>query len=199
MGENPREASQVDNFRTAYRQGWFGLLRTLVHFQKWDEILSSTMLPEYGKPREQAWKHWARSLALAARKQAAEAKKEAAAMDQSLKELAAKTKDEVPLPLQGARRELDGHIAIAQGNLDKGFRGLQKAARTERALRYNEPPAYPRPVLEAIGHLAIQHGRLQVAENAFRQALEQYPESRGALAGLNETLRREGKTVSAGD
>src|SRR4029453_14355945 len=22
MGENPREASQVDNFRTAYRQGW---------------------------------------------------------------------------------------------------------------------------------------------------------------------------------
>jgi tetratricopeptide (TPR) repeat protein len=199
LGENPREAAQVDNFRTAYRQGWFALLRTLVHFEKWDEILNGPILPELEKPREQAWKHWARGLAFSARNHVPEAKREAAAMDRRMKELAAKTKEDVPKPLQVAREELDGHIAAAQGKLDKAIRTLQAAARDERALRYNEPPAYPRPVLEALGRLAIKSGRLTVAEGAFRQALEQYPESQGALSGLNEILRRERKAVSAGE
>src|SRR5262249_53848842 len=42
--ENPREAGQVDNFYTAYRQGWFALMRTLVHLEKWDEILGGQLL-----------------------------------------------------------------------------------------------------------------------------------------------------------
>ncbi|MDQ6705843.1 MAG: hypothetical protein M3Z85_07750, partial [Acidobacteriota bacterium] len=63
--ENPREAAELDNPYTAYRQGWFGTLRTLVFFEKWDEILDGKTLTEYAKPRERAWLHWARGLALA--------------------------------------------------------------------------------------------------------------------------------------
>ena len=43
--ENPREAGQIDNWYTPYRQGWFGLMETLVHFEKWDEILDGRVLP----------------------------------------------------------------------------------------------------------------------------------------------------------
>ncbi|MBI3696008.1 MAG: hypothetical protein HY238_14355, partial [Acidobacteria bacterium] len=49
--ENPREAKQVTSTRTAYRQGWFARMRTLVHFRKWDEILDGGLLPEYPGPR----------------------------------------------------------------------------------------------------------------------------------------------------
>ena len=44
--------------------------------------------------------------------------------------------------------------------------------------------------------MAQENGKLQIAEDAFRQALEQYPESHRALTGLAETLRREGKLVA---
>ena len=113
-------------------------------------------------------------------------------MDVELKELKAKTHD-TPKPLLIARQELDAHIAFAAGKFDKSFQTLQAAIRAERALRYTEPPSYPRPVAEALGPKALKQGKLQIAEDAFRQALEQYPESHRAIQGLAETLRREGK------
>ena len=118
-------------------------------------------------------------------------------MDASLKLLQEKTKD-TPKPLQTARVELDGQIAFAAGKIDKSLRTLQAAVRAERALRYTEPPSYPRPVAEILGRKALDKGKLQIAEDAFRQALEQYPESDRAVTGLAETLRKEGKSIAAG-
>ncbi len=197
--ENPREAAQVDNNFTAYRQGWFAMLRTLVQNQKWDVILDGKTLPEYDKPRERAWRHWAVGLAHAAAGEAVEAKSEAAAMDAAVKDLTTATKDEVPPPLQVARKELDGQIAAAGKNSERAIQLYQEAARMERAMRYNEPPSYPRPVLEVLGERALADGKLQIAEAAFREALDQYPESSHALAGLSDTLKRAGKPLSAGD
>jgi tetratricopeptide (TPR) repeat protein len=195
--ENPREAAAVDNWYTAYRQGWFALMETLVHFEKWNEILDGKTLLTYDKPREQAWRHWAMGLALTAKGDVRAAKGEAKAMDAALKELKAKTKD-IPMPLRVARQELDGQIEFAAGKVDKSLRTLQAAVRAERALRYTEPPSYPRPVAEDLGRKALEKGKLQIAEDAFRQALDQYPESRRATTGLAETLRRVGKPVDAG-
>ena len=195
--ENPREAAAVDNWYTPYRQGWFGLMETLVHFEKWDEILDGKTLVVYDKPREQAWRHWAMALASAAKGDVRAAKAEAKNMNEALRVLKAKTKD-TPPALLAARLELDGQIAFAAGKVDKALRTLQSAVRAERALRYTEPPSYPRPVAEILGRKALDKGKLQIAEEAFRQALEQYPESERAVTGLAETLRREGKSIAAG-
>ena len=197
FAENPREAAAVDNFTTAYRQGWFGLMRTLVHFEKWDDILDGKTLPVYDKPREQAWRHWAMGLAYAGKGNRRAAKREAKAMDASMKSLKEKTKD-VPKQIDVGRDELDGQIALASKKIDRSMKLLQAASTAERALRYNEPPAYPRPVAEALGRRALEHGKLEIAEKAFRAALEQYPESGRAASGLAETLRREGKPIAAG-
>jgi tetratricopeptide (TPR) repeat protein len=172
-------------------------METLVQFEKWDQILDGKTLVVYDKPREQAWRHWAMGLAFAAKGDVKSAKGEAKAMDASLKDLQAKTKDS-PKPLLIARQELDGHIAFASKKYDKSFQTLQAAIRSERALRYTEPPSYPRPVAEALGPMALAQGKLRIAEDAFRQALEQYPESRRSTEGLAETLRRESKPVAAG-
>ncbi len=195
--ENPREVAAVDNWYTAHRQGWFGLMETLVHFEKWDQILDGKTLVVYDKPREQAWRHWAMGLAFAAKGDVKNAKSEAKAMDASLKELKVKTKDS-PKPLLVARQELDGHIDFAAKKYDKSFQTLQAAIHAERALRYTEPPSYPRPVAEALGPMALSQGKLRIAEDAFRQALDQYPESRRSTEGLAETLRRESKPMAAG-
>jgi tetratricopeptide (TPR) repeat protein len=197
IAENPREAAAIDNWYSPHRQGWFGLMETLVHFEKWDEILDGKTLVIYDKPREQAWRHWAMGLALASKGDARAARGEAKALDAALKELKAKTKD-TPKALLVARQELGGQIAFAAKRIDKSLQTLQSAVRAERALRYTEPPSYPRPVSEALGRMALENGKLQIAEDAFRQALEQYPESHRALTGLAETLRREGKPVAAG-
>ena len=46
--------------------------------------------------------------------------------------------------------------------------------------------------------MALESGKLQIAEDAYKQALEQYPASSRAMMGLAETLRRAGKPVAAG-
>src|SRR5260370_17978859 len=197
IAENPREAAAIDNWYSPHRQGWFGLMETLVHFEKWDEILDGKTLVVYDKPREQAWRHWAMGLAQASKGDTRAAKGEGKAMGSAVKELKAKTKDTAKALLV-ARQELGGQIAFASKKIDKSLQTLQAAVRAERALRYTEPPSYPRPVAEALGRMALENGKLPIAEDAFRQALEQYPESRRAVTGLAETLRREGKPVAAG-
>ena len=53
---------------------------------------------------------------------------------------------------------------------------LEAASKAERKLTYTEPPYYPRPVAEALNHLALRfHNKTAVAERAYRAALEQYP------------------------
>jgi tetratricopeptide (TPR) repeat protein len=189
FGENPREAKEVDNPYAVYRQGWFATLRTLVAFEKWDEILDGKTLPVYDKPREQAWRHWALALAQGNRGSLPLAKKEQQAMETSLKELAAKTNHPVPPVMDVARKELEGQMALFEHKADKGFKLLQSAASMERSLRYTEPPSYPRPVLDVLGDKALAAGRIETAEAAYKDALDQYPEDPKAVAGLEKTKK----------
>ena len=194
LPENPREAASVDGFYSAHRQGWFAMLRTLVQSESWDEILAGASLPEYDKPREQAWRHWAYALAYAAKKDPALAKVEALQMEASFRDYRDKAKMPVPEPLRIARLELDAQIRASEGKLDDAIRKLNAAARDELKMDYTEPPQYPRPILESLGQLAMRQGRPAVAADAFRRALEQYPGSYLAQTGL-EALQQTKKPV----
>lgn len=182
--ETPREQRQIDNYRTAWRQGWFAIMRTLVQHEKWDMILDGTSLPAYDKPRERAWRHWALALAQAAKQNPDAVAAEAKLMEAALKDYKEKVKQDPPEPLLVARAELDAHLALSEGKLEKAFKLLERTATKERALRYNEPPNYPRPGFEVLGKLAAAHSRPDLAARAFRQALDQYPQSSIAVAGL---------------
>ncbi len=196
--ENPREASQPDNVFTAYAQGWFALMRTMVQFGKWDEITSGDTIPQVSRPRQQAWRHWALALAYANKGNLENALAESRAMDQSLNEYREKVKLPVPEELQVARKELNGHLAVAQGKLNRGLKLLQSAAQGERKLRYSEPPYYPRPVLEVVGHVALKNGKDGVAAKAFRGVLEQYPADHHAELGLKAATQKSRVAVEAG-
>ena len=187
--ENPREAAGVNTFATAYRQGWFALMRTLVQAEAWDRILAGE-LPAYDKPRENAWRHWATGLAYAAKRDADSARAELKAMRGALDDLKAKTKMPPASELRVAAQELEGHIAVAAGDLDRGAKLLRAASKGEREMTYTEPPLYPRPVAEALGGVLLTSGRMAEAEEAFRTALEQYPESARSKNGLREAQKK---------
>ncbi len=196
--ENPRERASIDGFYSAYRQGWFAMLRSLVQSESWDEILDGKTLPIYDKPREQAWRHWAVALAYLGKGNAELAKAEAKQMDGALSDYKEKVKMPVPEVFEVAKEELDGQLKLAEGRLDPALKKLEHAAGMERRMIYSEPPYYPRPVLEVLGQTALKNGRLAEAESAFRRALDQYPGSFRAQAGLRATIEREHKGTVAG-
>jgi len=182
--ENPREAKQVDTPTSAYNQGWFAVLRTLVQFGRWDSILGGDILPVPSKARQQAWYHWARGIAHASKDDPASATAEARKMDEAIKALERATRRKATPELLVGRKELAGHIDLAGQRFKSGFKKLESASRDERKLLYTEPPHYPRPVAESLGQAALRRGDARKAEAAFRVALEQYPADHHAQAGL---------------
>jgi tetratricopeptide (TPR) repeat protein len=197
--ENPREQAQVDGNFSAYRQGWFALMRAMVLAQSWDEILDGQSLPVYDRPREQAWRHWAMGLAQASKGDSAAALAEAHQMDSIFKQYEEVVKRKPPVELVIARQELDGHIQAAEGKMKQAMNTLATASLAQRKLRYSEPPYYPRPVDEAIGEIALKAGKLMDAEVAFRRTLADLPGSARSLAGLRELQKRGGKATSAAE
>jgi tetratricopeptide (TPR) repeat protein len=194
MKETPREAKALENTRTAATQGWFSLMRAMVQFRKWDEILAG-QLPEPEKPRLQAWYHWARAVAYADKGQVDPAKQEAGLMKQSVQAHKKANKGKVRPEVKVAADELKGHMAIAEKRIDKGLKQIASASVREQRLVYNEPPYYPRPAAEALGHLAMRHGKADVAEKAFKDALAQYPADHHAESGLRALSQ---KSTTAG-
>ncbi|HLY17241.1 MAG TPA: hypothetical protein VKR61_08445 [Bryobacteraceae bacterium] len=194
--ENPGQAAQADVFTGAYAQGWFSMLRTQVQFQKWDAILDDSVLPVLNRPRQQAWRHWARAVAYANKGNLAAAKEESHEFELSMAEFRSKVKRPEPAELQVARRELAGHLAVAQGQLGKGLKLLEAASKAERRLTYTEPPFYPRPVAEALGEEALKNNKYSVAQRAFRIALDQYPGDSHAETGLKAAVQMD-RTILA--
>ena len=42
--------------RVTWRQGYFRLIKTLVRFERWDDILDGRTIPTYDKPEQRAWR-----------------------------------------------------------------------------------------------------------------------------------------------
>lgn len=183
MAENPRERKALENTRTPNAQGWFSLMRTMVQFRKWDEIASGA-LPKPEKPRLQAWYHWARTIAFANKGDASSAKSEQSQFKQGMQAHRQANKGKIRPEIEAAAAELEGHITMAEGRIDKGLKQLASASMRQRKIPYAEPPPYPRPVAEALGFWAIRNGKTAIAEKAFQDALSQFPADHHAESAL---------------
>jgi tetratricopeptide (TPR) repeat protein len=191
--ENPRERAG-NNQRGVWRQGYFGLVKTVVRFEKWNDILDERTIPSYDKPEQQAWRHWATGLAYAATNQMEKANATLADMRKDL-EAATTSKDPIGIGVQ----ELEAAIAARSGDRKKGYELFRKAAEREAALLYTEPPSYPRPVVEGLANVALAVGDFATAEQAYRQTLAREPGSGRAYFGLAAALEGLGKPSEALD
>jgi tetratricopeptide (TPR) repeat protein len=188
--ENPRERG--GNQQTGpWRQGYFGLIKTVVRFEKWNEILDGKTIPVYDKPEQNAWRHWAMGLAYTAQGQMDQAKATLADMRKDL-EAATSSKEPIGIGVQ----ELEATIAARGGDRKKGYELFRKAADREAAMLYTEPPSYPRPVVEGFANVALALGDYATAEKEYREALSREPGSGRAYFGLAASLEGLG---NAGD
>jgi tetratricopeptide (TPR) repeat protein len=189
--ETPRERAGTSQ-RTAYRQAYFSLIKTLVRFERWDLILDGQTIPAYDKPEQHAWRLWAIGLAHAAQGRIDDARKAYAQMQDHVKQAQASHRQ-----LEIAQTELQATIAARTGEKNKGYELFRKAAQMEEALIYTEPPSYPRPVVEGWGNAALALGDASVAETAFRETLRREPGSGRAFFGLAAALKAQNKNAEA--
>ncbi len=185
--ETPRERAS-DSQRTVWRQGHFALIKTLVRFERWQEILSGRVLPVYEKPEQQAWNAWATGLAQSATGEAAAA----TASLESMRSFIEKSGTGLE-PLRIAALELEASIEARAGNRRASQRHFDEAATREASMLYTEPPAYPRPVGEGWGHVALATGDYQTADQAYLRALAIEPGSGRAYLGRARALKGLGK------
>jgi tetratricopeptide (TPR) repeat protein len=189
--ENPRERG--GNQQTGpWRQGYFGLIKTVVRFEKWNEILDGKTIPVYDKPEQNAWRRWAMGLAYAAHGQMDQAKATLADLRKDL-EAATSSKEPIGIGVQ----ELEAAIAARGGDRKKGYELFRKAADREAAMLYTEPPSYPRPVVEGFANVALALGDYATAEKEYREALSREPGSGRAFFGLAASLEGLGNTADA--
>jgi tetratricopeptide (TPR) repeat protein len=189
--ENPRERG--GSAQTGpWRQGYFGLIKTVVRFEKWNEILDGQTIPVYDKPEQNAWRHWAMGLAYAATGQMDRAKTTLADMRKDLESVTS-NKEPIGIGVQ----ELEATIAARGGDRKKGYELFRKAADREAAMLYTEPPSYPRPVVEGFANVALAAGDFATAEKEYREALAREPGSGRAYFGLAAALDGLGNKADA--
>jgi hypothetical protein len=189
--ETPRER-RGNSQRVTWRQGYFGLVKTLVRFERWNEILDGTTLPVYDRPEQNAWRLWAKGLAYAATGKRTESLTALKEMGDALPKLDASRR-----PLAVAQMELEATIAAYRGDRKRSRYLFGKAAELEAGLLYTEPPAYPRPVVEAWGHAALMMHDYNSAEQAYREALVREPGSGRAMFGLSAALKSLGRAAES--
>ncbi len=174
---------------SSYRTGWFSLMRTLVRFEKWDEILDGKTLPFYDKPREASWYYWSRALANAEKGNRRDALDDLNNMDKTVARLKSLL-SVVPSQLYVARAEAEATITGKPEDFDR-------ALRLEADVLYTEPPPYPRPILEPLARLALRNRDFKTAEAHYRKLLDREPGSGRALRGLAEALAGQDRTAEA--
>jgi tetratricopeptide (TPR) repeat protein len=204
LGAQPGETTS-----RAALEARLAMLRTLVRFEKWDEILDGQTLPEEGSFEVfKAWRYYAAGLARLGKGELAAARAELDKLEREtawLKEKLPKLKD---LPQGGRQRqqlraltvapfELRGRLLAREGKADEALAALRQGIEEEIKLGYSEPPIYPNPMEEVAGKTALALGRWAEAEEFFRAALERDPGSGHALFGLMEACQGAGKTAEA--
>jgi tetratricopeptide (TPR) repeat protein len=191
--ETPREY-KGDNQRTVWRHGHFTLIKTLVRFERWDDILASKILPVYPKSEQEAWKAWAIGLAQSATGKSSAAKESLNTMRAHIAKSTATLE-----PLRIAALELEATIEARSGKREESRKHFSDAALREASMSYTEPPAYPRPVGEGWGHVALETGDYATADKAYLQALEIEPGSGRAYLGRSRALAALGKKLESAD
>lgn len=175
---------------------------TLARFGRWDEILAITQPPNTNDFLvDRALWHFTRGLAFTAKKNAASAEHEQLALSAIATGEEAKQISSPVFPVAGTLAVsvewLAGKVAGAKGDTRAMIEHLEKAVAAEDAIPYMEPSYWPIPVRPALGAALLQSGDAVRAEQIFREDLRRWPRNGWDLLGLEQALRRQGKTQSA--
>lgn len=198
---------------SVFRQGLDALRRTLVRFERWEEILQEDGIPWKDTTVDQTWRLYCEALAHVGLGQLQEAEALVLELRQAKDDLEAEAKaanpsDRSQRELRGLRRlypvmcdEAEGRLRVARGEVIEGLHLLEQAAHTELEMRreYNDPPSFPRCIYNLIGEIYLEMGAPRLAIPAFEAALDVMKHNGFSLSGLARAHHALGEYEAASD
>lgn len=187
---------------TGMQQHFLALpLYTLVRFGRWEAVLAAPR-PAWATAYTDGVWHYARGMAYLRTGEHGRAREETQRLNAKLRSAARGTaalKNVVPLSrlLAIPARLLQAELAAAAGNFSGALEQGRAAIRIESALEPDEPPAWHMPARHTVGALLLEAGRAAQAERIYREDLNAHPENGWSLAGLAESLARQGRVAEA--
>lgn len=166
-------------------------LEVRVRFGRWDEILARPLPPE-NLVIARALTFSARGIARAAKGDTAGAREEQRAFTAAAAKVPADaffSNSPAGDVVAVAAAMLDGEILLREGKVNDGLARLRAAVAAEAKLRYDEPPSWIIPVRHALGAALLQVGRVQEAEQVYRDDLARWPGNGWSLFGLARALK----------
>lgn len=176
-------------------------VEVMVRFGMWDEILARPLPPE-NLPLSRSLAYAARGIACAAKGDTAAARAEQKlflAARAKIAEDAAFGNNAGRNVLAVAEPMLDGEILFREGKTNEGLARLREAVAAEAKLRYDEPPDWIIPVRHALGAALLQVGRVQEAEQVYRDDLARWPENGWSLFGLSRALKLQHRDLESAE
>lgn len=184
------EANKDESYG-AFDQGLQALVRALIKFERWDDILfatNTTAIPWRDLPADRDLRAYSETLAYVGKGDLASARFRLQDLKKSLRQQEEKSKGSGAGWAIGVRTA-EGLLRAAEGDLLEATRLLSDAASLEmadrKADRYaDDPPAAAWPLYRLLGdvYLAASEHRLAVA--AYQRSLETLPNDVFALSGL---------------
>ena len=178
-------------------------LYTQVRFGRWEAILAAPRPARATAYTDGVW-HYARGMAYLRSGQPERAREELHRLNANLRSATRDTaavKNVIPLSklLAIPARLLQAELAATAGNLSAAHEHGRAAVRIESGLDADEPPAWHMPARHTLGALLLEAGRVAEAERIYREDLKAYPENGWSLAGLAESLARQGQAAAAAE
>jgi len=140
--------------------------------------------------------HYARAVAFISQKDKAGAQKEIDAIESIERTADYKAFEAWGLPAREIIRTAGlvaaARLADANGDLDGAAKLYSDAIKIEDTIPYTEPPYWYYPVRQSLGSVKLRQGKLDEAQQAFRDSLVHVRNNGWALAGLVEVERKRG-------
>ena len=175
-----------DRYFTPFREGLASIIRVLVSFERWDNIVEPGFIPWRNTLEDRIWKSYVEALAYVAKGDV----DKATTRRETLKGFQADAeRDENEYRLRHFQlqlSEVDALLSLAKGRTEDGLKQLGDTAALEIESRGsdNDPPYYPRVLYNVFGNALLRAGRPKRATEAFEKTLAEVPNNGIALAGL---------------
>jgi tetratricopeptide (TPR) repeat protein len=175
---------------------------TQVQFGRWSEILADVRGPEHDTPFMRAAWRYARTMALIATGQLADADRELGQLrviveDPALKANVTFSNNTGYAIMRITAEVAAGELAAKRKDWDAAVVHLERAIRYEESLIYTEPADWAQPVRQRLGAVLLDAGRPDEAEAVYWEDLRKNAGNGWSLFGLVQALKAQKKDADA--
>lgn len=187
-----------------HQQGRVALIRALIKFERWDEILKGDTLKWRDTDSDRAWQAYAEGLAQLSMGKLFEAREQLQQLQAMVgdgSEGGGRRRGFGSMFIDIQRMELESLLMLEDGEVVEGLRLLAEAAdaESEARERVDDPAVYPQSTYNLLGEQYLRFNSPTLAAAAFEKTLDRVPNDGWALSGMAQAYAAMGDTARANE